>query len=185
DRPATPPVLPTIPGELTPELRDIYGHVASRVPVIAVSHAQRKPAPTLPIARVIHHGIDASDFPFGHGSGGYRLFLGRMSTDKGAARAAQVARKADVPLLVAGKMREPWERDYFDLEVAPLLTDEVQYLGEVDHERKLELLSGARALLFPIRWNEPFGLVMIEALACGTPVVAFPEGAVPAVVDHG
>jgi glycosyltransferase involved in cell wall biosynthesis len=182
---ASPPVVTTIHGELNGELRDLYGHVAQYVPVIAVSHAQRKPAPELPIARVIHHGIDASDFPFGSGAGGYCLFLGRLSPDKGAARAAHVAHKAGVPLLLAGKMREAWERDYFDAEVAPLLSDEIRYLGEVEHEHKLELLAGARALLFPIRWNEPFGLVMIEALACGTPVLAFPEGAAPEVVEDG
>src|SRR5207249_1563467 len=126
-----PPVVTTIHGELNGELRDLYGHMARRVPVIAVSHAQRKPAPGLPIARVIHHGIDAGDFPFGSGGGGYCLFLGRLSPDKGAARAAHVAQKAGVPLILAGKMREAWERDYFDAEVAPLLSDQIRYLGEV------------------------------------------------------
>ena len=179
------PVVTTIHGELNGELRDIYARIAEKVSVVAVSHAQRKPAPHLPIARVIHHGIDAKDFPFGTGDGGYCLFLGRLSPDKGGARAVEVARKAGVPLLLAGKMREPWERDYFQDKVAPHLSDEIEYLGEVPHERKLELLAGARALLFPIRWNEPFGLVMIEALACGTPVLAFPEGAAPEVVDDG
>jgi glycosyltransferase involved in cell wall biosynthesis len=159
--------------------------VAPKVSVIAVSHAQRRPAPDLPVVRVIHHGIDAADFPVGKGDGGYLLFLGRLSPDKGAGRAIDVARRAKVPLLLAGKMREPWERDYFEARVAPFLSEQIQYLGEVGHERKLELLAGARALVFPIRWNEPFGLVMIEALACGTPVLAFPEGAAPEVVDHG
>jgi len=179
------PVVTTIHGELNGELRDIYERVAPKVSVVAVSHAQRKPAPELRVARVIHHGIDANDFPVGDGSGGYLLFLGRLSPDKGAGRAIDVARKADVPLLLAGKMREPWERDYFEARVAPFLSEQIQYLGEVGHERKLELLAGARALVFPIRWNEPFGLVMLEALACGTPVLAFPEGAAPEVVDHG
>jgi glycosyltransferase involved in cell wall biosynthesis len=179
------PVVTTIHGELNGELRDIYERVATKVAVVAVSHAQRKPAPELRIARVIHHGIDVSDFPIGNGDGGYLLFLGRLSPDKGAGRAIEVARKADVPLLLAGKMREPWERDYFEARVAPFLSEQIQYLGEVGHERKLELLAGARALVFPIRWNEPFGLVMIEALACGTPVLAFPEGAAPEVVEHG
>src|SRR5205814_7076677 len=105
--------------------------------------------------------------------------------DKGAHRAIEAARKAQVPLLMAAKMREAWEFDYFDMQVKPLLGDDIQYLGEVGHERKLELLAGARALVFPIRWNEPFGLVMVEALACGTPVLAFPEGAAPEVVEHG
>ena len=82
-------------------------------------------------------------------------------------------------------MREPWEMSYFAEKVEPLLGNDAHYLGEVSHERKLELLAGASALLFPIRWNEPFGMVMIEAMACGTPVLAFPEGAAPKVVDHG
>jgi glycosyltransferase involved in cell wall biosynthesis len=179
------PVVTTIHGELNDELRDIYERVAPTVSIVAVSHAQRKPAPELRVARVIHHGIDATDFPIGDGSGGYLLFLGRLSPDKGAGRAIDVARKADLPLLLAGKMREPWERDYFEARVAPYLSEQIQYLGEVGHERKLELLAGARALVFPIRWNEPFGLVMLEAQACGTPVLAFPEGAAPEVVDHG
>jgi glycosyltransferase involved in cell wall biosynthesis len=185
DRYTDLPVVTTVHGELNGELRDIYERVAHTVSVIAVSNAQRKPAPELPVARVIHHGIDAADFPIGNGDGGYLLFLGRLSPDKGAGRAIDVARKADVPLLLAGKMREPWERDYFEARVAPFLSEQIQYLGEVGHARKLELLAGARALLFPIRWNEPFGLVMIEALACGTPVLAFPEGAAPEVVEHG
>jgi glycosyltransferase involved in cell wall biosynthesis len=182
---STTPVVTTVHGELNGELRDIYARSAQHAAVVAVSHAQRKPAPEIPISRVIHHGIDASDFPIGTGEPGHLLFLGRLSPDKGAGRAIEVARQAGVPLLLAGKMREPWERDYFEARVAPYLSDEIEYLGEVGHARKLELLAGARALLFPIRWNEPFGLVMLEALACGTPVLAFPEGAAPEVVEHG
>jgi glycosyltransferase involved in cell wall biosynthesis len=159
--------------------------VAPHASILAVSHAQLKPAPELRVARVIHHGIDAADFPIGNGDGGFLLFLGRLSPDKGAGRAIEAARKADVPLVLAGKMREPWEREYFKSRVKPFLSDDIQYLGEVGHDRKLELLADARALLFPIRWNEPFGLVMVEAMACGTPVLAFKEGATAEVVEHG
>ncbi len=134
---------------------------------------------------MIHHGVDAADFPIGSGEGGYCLFLGRMSPDKGAHRAVVAAEKAGVPLRMIGKMREPWEFEYFETYVKPELSDDIQYLGEVPHEEKVELLANASALLFPIRWNEPFGMVMIEAMACGTPVIAFPEGAVPEVVEHG
>ena len=112
------------------------------------------------------------------------LFLGRMADDKGCHRAIEVARKAGIRILMAAKMREPWEMRYFAEQVEPLLGPDAVYLGEVSHERKLELLAGASALLFPIRWNEPFGMVMIEAMACGTPVLAFPEGAAPEVVDR-
>jgi glycosyltransferase involved in cell wall biosynthesis len=108
-----------------------------------------------------------------------------MSPDKGAHRAIEVARKAGVRILLAAKMREPWERRYFEEYVEPYLGDSALYLGEVSHEYKLELLRGAKALLFPIRWNEPFGMVMLEAFASGTPVIAFPEGAAPEVIQDG
>jgi glycosyltransferase involved in cell wall biosynthesis len=138
---------------------------------------------------VIHHGIDAEKFPIGDGAGDaegeYLLFLGRMAPDKGAHRAIEIARKAGMRVLLAAKMREAWERAYYEEQVAPLLGVDAVYLGEVSHERKIELLAGARALVFPIRWNEPFGMVMLEAFACGTPVLAFPEGAAPEVVEHG
>ena len=183
------PVATTIHGPFNEELTDIYRVNADRVPIIAISHAQRRAAPDIPIARVIHHGVDAAHFPVGDGTGDadgpYVLFLGRMAADKGAHRAIRIARKAGVRILLAAKMREPWEMRYFTEEVAPLLGPDAHYLGEVSHERKLELLAGASALLFPIRWNEPFGMVMIEAMACGTPVLAFPEGAAPEVVTDG
>ncbi len=183
------PVVTTIHGPFNDELRDLYGAIAENVPIICISRAQHAAAPEIPIATVIHHGIEAARFPFGDGlgdnDGEYLLFLGRMAPDKGAHRAIRIARKAGYRVLLAAKMREPWERAYFDEQVAPLLGADAVYLGEVPHERKIELLAGARALLFPIRWNEPFGMVMLEAFACGTPVAAFAEGAVPEVVRDG
>ena len=179
------PVLTTIHGPFNDELTDIYERIADHVPIIAISHAQHVPVPHIPIAKVIHHGVDASDFPIGTGAGGFCLFLGRMSPDKGAHRAVVAAKQAGVPLVMIGKMREAWEFEYYEEHVKPHLSDDVQYLGEVPHEEKVQLLADAKALLFPIRWNEPFGMVMIEALACGTPVISFPEGAAPEVVDHG
>ena len=183
------PVATTIHGPFNEELTDLYRANADRVPIIAISHAQRRAAPDIPIARVIHHGVDASLFPVGDGTGDedgpFVLFLGRMAADKGAHRAIEVARKAGIRIMLAAKMREPWEMHYFSEQVEPLLGSDARYLGEVSHERKLDLLASASALLFPIRWNEPFGMVMIEAMACGTPVLAFPEGAAPEVVDDG
>jgi glycosyltransferase involved in cell wall biosynthesis len=179
------PVVTTVHGPLDSELSHVYERIDQRVPIIAISEAQRRPAPHIKVARVIHHGLDAADFPMGDGSGGYFLFLGRMSPDKGAHRAMEAAFKAGVPLIMAAKMRDPAEFEYFEHYVQPYLNDTMVYLGEVPHEQKLELLVGARALLFPIRWNEPFGMVMIEAMACGTPVLAYREGAAPEVVDHG
>jgi glycosyltransferase involved in cell wall biosynthesis len=183
------PVTTTIHGPFNDELSDLYRATADRVPLVAISHAQRRAAPDIPVARVIHHGIDASLFPVGDGlgdsDGPYVLFLGRMADDKGPHRAIEIARKAGIRILMAAKMREPREMQFFADRVEPLLGSDAVYLGEVSHERKLELLAGASALLFPIRWNEPFGMVMIEAMACGTPVLAFPEGAAPEVVDDG
>ena len=183
------PVATTIHGPFNDELTDLYRATSGRVPLIAISHAQHRAAPDLPVARVIHHGVEAAQFPFGDGAGDaegpYVLFLGRMADDKGCHRAIEVARRAGFRILMAAKMREPWEMQYFADKVEPLLGPDAVYLGEVSHERKLELLAGASALLFPIRWNEPFGMVMIEAMACGTPVLAFPEGAAPEVVTDG
>jgi len=179
------PVVTTIHGPLNVELIDLYRRIADRVPLIAISHVQLTAEPGLKVAGVIHHGVDVDDFPVGDGKGDYCMYLGRMVAEKGAHRAVLAAREAGVPILLAGKMREPWELSYFESEIEPLLGDGAQYLGEITYEEKLRLLADAKATLFPIRWNEPFGLVMLESLACGTPVLAFAEGAAPEVVADG
>jgi glycosyltransferase involved in cell wall biosynthesis len=179
------PVVTTNHGPFDRELLDIYRAVAHRVPIVAISHAQAATARGLPIAGVIHHGIDPERFPVGGGDGGYLLFLGRMTPDKGAEQAVAVARRAGIPLVLAAKMREPAERRYFEERVRPLLGPGVEWVGEVGGDDKTDLLAGAAALLNPIQWDEPFGLVMIESLACGTPVLATARGAAPEIVDHG
>jgi len=178
-------VLTTNHAPFTGELGDYYRAIASRVPIIAISHHQASTARATRIAAVIHHGVDVDSFPLGDGAGGYALFLGRMSADKGVTTAIRVARAAGVPLTVAAKRREPAEQDYFETEVVPLLGVDVDYVGEVGRRDKLDLLAGASCLLNPIAWPEPFGMVMVEALACGTPVVATPCGSVPELIDHG
>ncbi len=182
-------VCTTVHGPLHEDLAELYRALAGPVAVVAISHAQRAAAPDIPVAAVIHHGLEAAAFPVGDGTGDergdYVLFVGRMSPDKGAHRAVEVARRAGRRILLAAKMREPAEQAYFADQVRPLLGPDAVYLGEVEHQQKLQLLAGARAVLFPIRWNEPFGMVLLEAMACGTPVLAFPEGAVPEVIDHG
>ena len=181
--------MTTIHGPFNEELIALYRALGHQVPIICISAAQRRAAPDIPVARVIHHGIDPATFTVGDGGGDedgpFCLFLGRMSPDKGAHRAIEVARKAGYRIFLAAKMREAWEIKFFTEEVEPLLGPDAVYLGEVPHERKLELLRQATALVFPIRWNEPFGMVMLEAMASGTPVVAFPEGAAPEVVEDG
>jgi glycosyltransferase involved in cell wall biosynthesis len=180
-----PPVVTTAHGEFTPELVDLYRTISRQLAVVAISHHQRSTAPSVQIARVIHHGIDVERIPFGRGDGGYVAFLGRMHPDKGVHRAVEIARAAGKRLVIAAKMWEPAERRYFAECVEPLLGGDAVYIGEVGGGDKTNLLAGAEALVNPIRWAEPFGLVMIEALAAGTPVVTFAEGAAPEIVDNG
>jgi glycosyltransferase involved in cell wall biosynthesis len=179
------PVVTTNHGPFTEDVKALYRVTAHLVPVLAISHHQASMAGDIPIARVIHHGVDVDRFPVGPGTGGYLLFLGRMSPTKGVREAVEIARRTGAPLIIAAKMRERGEREYFDSMIAPLLTADVQYAGEVGSAEKLALLGNAFALLNPIRWDEPFGMCMIEALASGTPIIATPRGAVPEIVDHG
>jgi glycosyltransferase involved in cell wall biosynthesis len=177
-------VVTTNHGPFDSELGDVYRALGSAADVVAISDHQASLARGVDVAAVIHHGIDPSDFPVGSG-GGYAVFLGRMSATKGVETAARVARAAGIPLLIAAKLNEPAEYEYFDNHVRPLLGAGVEYVGEVGPAEKKTLLGGARCLLNPIAWSEPFGMVMIEALACGTPVVATPFGAVPEIVRDG
>jgi glycosyltransferase involved in cell wall biosynthesis len=178
-------VVTTVHNPLDATRLPVYERIARDVNIVLISNAQRRAAGRLRISRVIHHGVDPSAYPVGSGDGDYVLFLGRMSPDKGVHRALEAAFKAGVPLVVAAKMRTREEHEYFDACVRPYLNDDLRYIGEVHEAEKLQLLAGARALLNPIQWNEPFGLVMIEAMACGTPVLAFAAGAAPEIVSDG
>jgi glycosyltransferase involved in cell wall biosynthesis len=184
-RPPGIPVVTTNHGPYRPLLRDIYREMAKDVSLVAVSHHQASTADGVRITRVIHHGIDIDAVPIGEGDGGYFCFLGRMSPSKGVREAAEVARKAGVPLRIGAKLQDKGEREYFECAVAPLLGTDVEYLGELNTEEKYKLLGGAIAMLNPIQWAEPFGLVMLESLAAGTPVVATSCGAAPEIVDDG
>lgn len=179
------PVVTTNHGPFQSELGDYYRAIGPRVPVIAISHHQASTATGVPIAAVIHHGVDQDRFPVGPGTGEYAAFLGRMCPEKGIPAAIGAARLAGIPLQIAAKMSEPAEILYFDRVVRPLLGGDIQYIGEVASEAKLELLGNATCLLNPIAWPEPFGMVMLESLACGTPVVTTAMGAAPEIVDNG
>lgn len=179
------PVVTTNHGPFESELGDFYRAIGDRLPVIAISRHQASTARGVPIAAVIHHGVDLARFPVGRGDGGYALFLGRMCPEKGVDAAIHAARRAGVPLRIAAKMSEPAEQLYFDRHVRRLLGRDIEYLGEVGGPDKLALVGAATCLLNPIAWPEPFGMVMVEALACGTPVVATLMGAAPEIVDHG
>jgi glycosyltransferase involved in cell wall biosynthesis len=179
------PVVHTLHGPFTPEMRVLYEQVADRLWFVAVSEAQRRDMPELRYAGVVHNGIDTGLYPLREEKEDYLLFLGRTHPDKGADRAVEAARAAGLPLVMAVKIAEAVEETHWRREVEPLLPHGTRVLGEVSHKEKAELLAGARAVLFPIDWHEPFGLVMTEAMACGTPVLATPRGAVPEVVEDG
>jgi glycosyltransferase involved in cell wall biosynthesis len=185
DRFPSLPVVTTNHGPFESELGDYYRAIGDRIPIIAISHHQASTARGIPIAAVIHHGVDTDRFAVGAGTGGYAAFLGRMCEEKGVETAIRVARRAGVPLRIAAKMSEASEQLYFDRRVRPLLGGNVEYVGELGGSDKQALLGAAMCLLNPIAWPEPFGMVMVEALACGTPVVATPEGAVPEIVQQG
>ncbi|HSK16137.1 MAG TPA: glycosyltransferase family 4 protein [Gaiellaceae bacterium] len=182
------PVVHTVHGPLTGADGELYASLARVAPgvgLISLSLNQRKPRPDLPWVANCPNALDLDAYPVHPERGEYLLFLGRMSPEKGCHRAIEVAREAGVPLRIAGKMREPAEWEYFEAQVAPHLGDGVEYLGETSHGKKVALLQKARATLFPIEWEEPFGLVMIESMACGTPVIATRWGAVSEVIEHG
>jgi glycosyltransferase involved in cell wall biosynthesis len=183
------PFCHTVHGPLTGSPGRMYEDVVSLAPntkLISISLNQRKPKEHLPWIANCPNALDLSVYPFRRKAGGdYFLFLGRMSPDKGAHRALAVALETGIPLKIAAKCREPLEIRYFDEFIRPHLGETIEYVGEVGHADKVELLMGARALINPIDWEEPFGLVVIEAMACGTPVLATRRGAFPEIVDHG
>ena len=180
----TPTIL-TLHGRLDiPDLAPMYA-AHREVPLISISDAQRQPLPDAAWLATVHHGVPAPLYPFQPKPGDYLLFLGRISPEKCPDLAIRVARRAGVPLRIAAKV-DAVDRDYFSREIEPLLGESsVEFLGEVGGADKAALIGGALALLFPIDWPEPFGLVMIEALACGTPVITRPCGSVPEVITDG
>jgi glycosyltransferase involved in cell wall biosynthesis len=153
---------------------------------VGISRRQADLAPEVPVEEVILHGLDPDLYEAGRGDGGYVAFRGRLAREKGPHSAIDAARKAGVPLRMGGGVHPP-DRAFFEQEVRPRLGGggRVEWLGELSHLPKLSLLGGARAMLFPIEWEEPFGLVMIESMLAGTPVIGFPCGSVPEVIEEG
>jgi glycosyltransferase involved in cell wall biosynthesis len=179
------PTLITAHGPVRGLVEDLYATLASNVSLVAISEAQRRSAPRLPWAATIHNAIAVDEYPVGLEREDFVLFLGRMNPDKGAHLAIDAAREVGIRILVGGKCQEPVEREYFAEEIEPRLGPDVEWIGEADTEGKKDLYSRARCLLVPIQWEEPFGLVMVEAMACGTPVVALRRGSVPELVVDG
>jgi glycosyltransferase involved in cell wall biosynthesis len=181
------PRVTTLHGRLDlPELPRLYRQFPGQ-PVVSISDAQRRPLPLADWVGTVHHGLPPGLHTFRDRPGEYLAFLGRISPEKGLDRAVEIARRAGMRLKVAAKV-DRVDRDYYAQVIRPLLRAagrDVEFIGEVGGRDKDEFLGGAFALLFPIDWPEPFGLVMIEALACGTPVIAFRCGSVPEVLQDG
>lgn len=188
------PMVTTLHGRLDlPELRPLYARFTD-VPLVSISDAQRRPAPSANWVDTVYHGIDLDQYTFNPASGSYLAFLGRIAPEKGLDTAIRVARRAGVPLKVAARKPLPHTQDpnvrrdwqYYQDVIQPLLQHgDVEMLGQVVGPAKDAFLGNAAALLFPIQWPEPFGLVMAEALACGTPVLALRGGSVPEVIQDG
>jgi len=181
------PSITTLHGRLhAPDLQTLFDEYVE-VPLVSISDTQRQPIPWANWQATVYHGLPRDLYPFREQPGDYLAFLGRISPEKRLDRAITIARQADMRLKVAAKIY-PEERDYFKQTIEPLLhkfRSWVEFIGEVSDQEKDDLLGNALALLFPIDWPEPFGLVMIEAMSCGTPVIAWRNGSVPEVIEDG
>jgi glycosyltransferase involved in cell wall biosynthesis len=181
------PTIHTLHGRLdVPHVRMVLRHFGD-APLVSISDAQRRPVDDLDLAWIgtVHHGVPLPAYPLGSGDGGYLAFLGRIAPEKRPDMAIAIAKRAGIPLKIAAKV-DPVDRSYFEREIEPLLSDPlVEYLGEIGEGDKARFLGDAVALLFPIDWPEPFGLVIVESLACGTPVIARSCGSVPEVITPG
>jgi len=179
------PFVTTLHGRLDlPEHRPVF-EAFPKAPIVSISHSQRRLLPSAPWAGTVHHGLPAGQLRRIESRPSYLAFLGRISPEKGVPAAIRVARRCGIPLKIAAKV-DRVDEDYFNDEIRPLLAEPgVEYIGEISDSEKPAFLSGAVALLTLIDWPEPFGLVMIEAMACGTPVIAFPHGAVPEIIENG
>jgi glycosyltransferase involved in cell wall biosynthesis len=179
------PTVATMHGPMDGELADYYREFGEHVALVAISNAQRVQAPDLNWVGTVYNGIDVATFPFQEAKEDWVLFVGRFNPDKGPHVAIDAARAAGRRIFLAGKVNEPAEEEYFEQEIRPRLGKDATYIGEIDATRKRELYPNAACLLFPVAWEEPFGMVMIEAMACGTPVVALECGSVPEVIVDG
>jgi glycosyltransferase involved in cell wall biosynthesis len=179
------PFITTLHGRLDLPEHQVVFDVFNRAPVISISDAQRQPVPNAHWIDTIYHGLPADLLQPRPAKPGYLAVLGRIAPEKAVDRAIHIARRAGMPLKIAAKV-DPVDRQYYEHEIRPLLElPGIEYIGEISDAQKSDFLGGAVGLLMPIDWPEPFGLVMIEAMACGTPILAYPGGSVPEIVEDG
>jgi glycosyltransferase involved in cell wall biosynthesis len=169
-----------------PDVSALFETYRDDAPLVSISNNQRSPIPQANWCGTVYHGLPRDAFAFQETPGTYLAYLGRMSPEKRVDRAIEIANRAGMPLKIAAKIY-PEERHYFDEVLAPMIQGSslIEYIGEIGHQERNHLLAGSAAFLFPIEWPEPFGLVMIEAMACGTPVIAWRRGSVPEVLEDG
>jgi glycosyltransferase involved in cell wall biosynthesis len=179
------PTVVTAHGPVQDDMAAYYAHLGPGVHLVAISEFQRSRAPELPWADVVYNAIPVDEYPFRADKEDFCLFLGRVNGDKAPDLAIEAARAAGRRIVLAAKCTEPEEQRYFEERVRPLLGEDAEWFGAAGTEEKKDLLARASCLVFPIRWDEPFGLVMVEAMACGTPVVALRRGSVEEVVADG
>jgi glycosyltransferase involved in cell wall biosynthesis len=167
-----------------PDLQPLY-KTFSTIPLVSISNAQRRPLPSANWQGTVYHGLPSELYNLSENAGDYLVFLGRVAVEKRLDRAIEIAQRTGMPLKVAAKIDHA-DREHFDKTIKPMLDDPlVEWIGEVSEDGKQDLLANAYALLFPIDWPEPFGLVLIEAMACGTPAIAYRCGSVPELVEEG
>ncbi len=182
-RPA--PTVVTVHSPVEGEEGEYYEYLGDSVRLVAISQSQRSHRPDLSWVATVHNGLDPGRYPFHAEKDDFVVWLGRFTPEKGPNLAVHAAREAGVHLVLAGKCSESAEEAYLDSEIRPHLTDGVRLVLDADRDAVGDLLSRARCLLLPVRWEEPFGMVLIEAMACGTPVVTLRRGAIPEIVEHG
>lgn len=178
------PVIMTLHGAITDETKALFESLRNPY-LVSISNAQREPAPELNYIGTVYNGMPTKEYPYSSGNDGYLLYVGRICEEKSPHLAIKVAQVLNLPLIMAAKVEEGRSKEYFLKHVKPYLSKKIQWIGEVDEKERNRLFSRALCSLHPVMWPEPFGLTLIEAMSCGSPVIAFNKGSIPEVIQDG